>query len=94
MITQLIIYGLALGSVYALVSVGFALVFNILKFSNFSHGGIMVVTAYIGYLAARNLHTNLFLTLVISAIAGGLLAVLVEFFGFRKLRKSNRNHCF
>lgn len=91
MIPQLIIYGLALGSVYALISVGFALVFNILKFSNFSHGGIMVATAYIGYLAARNLHTNLFLTLLISAIAGGIIAMLVEFFGFRRLRKGNRD---
>jgi branched-chain amino acid transport system permease protein len=91
MVPQLIIYALALGSVYALVSVGFALVFNVLKFSNFSHGGIMVVTAYIGYLAARNLNTNLFLTLLISASAGGILAVLVEFFGFRRLRKGNRD---
>jgi branched-chain amino acid transport system permease protein len=51
----------------------------------------MVVTAYIGYLAARNLHTNLFVTLLISAIAGGILAILVEFFGFRRLRKGNRD---
>lgn len=91
MISQLIIYGLALGSVYALVSVGFALVFNVLKFSNFSHGGIMVVTAYIGYLAAMYLKTNLFLTLLISAVAGGILAVLIELIGFRRLRKSNQD---
>lgn len=91
MVTQLIIYALSLGSVYALISVGFALVFNVLKFSNFSHGGIMVVTAYIGYLAARNLDTNLFVTLLISSLSGGILAVLVEFFGFRRLRKANRD---
>ena len=48
---QNIFYGLSLGAVYSLIAVGFALVFNILKFSNFSHGGVMSFTAYAGYLA-------------------------------------------
>ena len=52
MTLQLLINGISLGSVYALIAVGFALIFNILKFSNFSHGGLMSVTAYIGYLAS------------------------------------------
>ena len=37
MILQLLINGVSFGSVYALIAVGFALIFNILKFSNFSH---------------------------------------------------------
>ena len=45
---QNIFFGLSLGAVYSLVAVGFALVFNILKFSNFSHGGVMSFTAYAG----------------------------------------------
>lgn len=91
MFTQLLITGIALGSVYALISVGFALIFNVLKFSNFSHGGVMVFCAYIGYLAATRLHSGLFLTLLISAIVGGLLAMGIEVVGFRKIRNSNRD---
>jgi Branched-chain amino acid ABC-type transport system, permease components len=87
---QLLINGLALGSVYALISVGFALIFNVLKFSNFSHGGVMVICAYTGYLITTNFKTNLFVTLLLSAIVGGLLAMGIELIGFRRLRKSNK----
>ncbi|QSX09217.1 branched-chain amino acid ABC transporter permease [Alkalibacter rhizosphaerae] len=87
MIVQQLLYGLSLGSVYALIAVGFALVFNILKFSNFSHGGVLTVTAYTGYLIATKLQTNLWVTLFLTACVGGVLALIIEFFAFRRLRK-------
>ncbi len=95
MTLQLLINGISLGSVYALVAVGFALIFNILKFSNFSHGGLMSVTAYIGYLACVLLipyikALPLFaVTLISAALGGGLLALVVERVAFRRLRNSN-----
>ncbi|WP_242623802.1 ABC transporter permease subunit [Intestinimonas massiliensis (ex Afouda et al. 2020)] len=46
---QLIVNGISLGAVYALIAVGFALVFSILKFSNFAHGGMISAAAYIAY---------------------------------------------
>lgn len=85
---QLFINGLSLGAVYALIAVGFALVFNILKFSNFSHGGVMTVTAYVGFLTAKFLPTSLFVTLLAAMVAGGLLAVLAEFVAFRRITKN------
>ena len=42
---QLLINGIALGSVYSIIALGFTLIYSILKFSNFSHGGVMVVSA-------------------------------------------------
>jgi branched-chain amino acid transport system permease protein len=87
---QLLINGLALGAVYALISVGFALVFNVLKFSNFSHGGVMVICAYTGYIITTKFETSLFLTLLLSAVVGGVLAMIVELVGFRRLRQSNK----
>ena len=45
---QQLLNGVSLGSVYALIAVGFALVFNILKFSNFAHGDTMAIgTAFV-----------------------------------------------
>jgi len=82
---QLIVNGLSLGSVYALIAVGFALVFNILKFSNFSHGGVMTVTAYVGYWFATRFQANLFVTILVAMLAGGLLAVIAEFVAFRRI---------
>lgn len=95
MSTQQLMNGISLGSVYALIAVGFALIFNILKFSNFSHGGLMTLTAYIGYVGARffsaRLHSTALLiaTLLTAAIAGALVAIGVERVAFRRLRQSN-----
>ena len=89
---QQLINGISLGSVYALIAVGFALVFNILKFSNFSQGGLMGVTAYIGYIASQALSPYidgpaLFVaTLLCAAFGGGVVALFVERVAFRRLR--------
>ncbi|HCL79219.1 MAG TPA: branched-chain amino acid ABC transporter permease, partial [Synergistaceae bacterium] len=44
---QQIINGLSLGSVYALIAVGYSLVYSVLLFSNFAHGGFLVIGGYI-----------------------------------------------
>ncbi|MDD5421237.1 MAG: branched-chain amino acid ABC transporter permease, partial [Synergistaceae bacterium] len=51
MIIQQVINGLSLGSVYALIAVGYSLVYSILLFSNFAHGGFLVIGGYICYFA-------------------------------------------
>lgn len=91
---QTLFNGISLGAVYALIAVGFALVFNILKFSNFSHGGVMSVTAYIGFYAATVLKGNLFVTCIVAMLGGGLLALLGEFVAFRKFTKNNSSVIF
>lgn len=89
---QQLINGISLGSVYALIAVGFALVFNILKFSNFSQGGLMGVTAYIGYITSQALSPYLdgpalfVATLLCAAFGGGVVALFVERVAFRRLR--------
>lgn len=84
---QLILNGISLGAVYAMIAVGFALVFNILKFSNFSQGGIITVTAYAGFMINRALKIPFLPTLLAAALAGGLVALGVERLAFRRLRR-------
>jgi branched-chain amino acid transport system permease protein len=86
-VLQQIVNGISLGAVYALIAVGFAMVFNVLKFSNFSHGGVLGTGAYIGYLVALYLRLPLIPVLIIGALTGGLMAVGVEFVAFRSIRK-------
>lgn len=88
---QTLINGLSLGAVYALIAVGFALIFNILKFSNFSHGGVLVATAYGGYLLQSTFKLNFFFTLLLTALLGGVLALGIEGIGFRRPRKKKAN---
>jgi branched-chain amino acid transport system permease protein len=84
---QQTVNGISLGAVYGLIAVGFALVFNVLKFSNFSHGGVLGLGAYIGYLAALHLKLSLFPVLLIGTLAGGVVACVVELLAFRLIRK-------
>ena len=92
---QNIFFGLSLGAVYSLIAVGFALVFNILKFSNFSHGGVMSFTAYAGYYAYIKLFDGrvssswMFLAVVTTAaVVGAVTAMAIERVGFRRLRRN------
>lgn len=92
---QQLLNGVSLGSVYALIAVGFALVFNILKFSNFAHGGVMTLTAYIGLAASLFFSKwlgglSLFgATLVSAALAGAIVGIILERMAFRRIRNNN-----
>ncbi|MDR1875071.1 MAG: branched-chain amino acid ABC transporter permease [Synergistaceae bacterium] len=59
---QQIINGLSLGSVYALIAVGYSLVYSILSFSNFAHGGFLVVGGYICYGLLAGFSVNILFT--------------------------------
>ena len=86
-ILQQMVNGISLGAVYALIAVGFALIFNVLKFSNFSHGGALGAGAYFGYLTALYLKLSLLPVLLIGTLAGGLVACGIELVAFRSIRK-------
>ncbi len=94
MLVQNILNGISLGSVYALIAVGFALIFNVLKFSNFSQGGVMTVTAYAGYVASRYLSDRLDSLVLFAAVfaaaavSGAVIAAAVERLAFRRLRRT------
>ncbi len=83
---QQLINGISLGGVYAVMAVGFGIVFNVLKFSNFSHGGVVAITAYVGYYLSRNLIGNFWLALAATTLIGGLAGLLVERLVFRPIR--------
>ncbi len=86
---QQLINGLSLGSVYALMSVGYSLVYSIMNFSNFAHGGVIMIGAYIGYFCLTLLKVPFFIAFILSALGSGLLAVSMERIVYRPLRKRN-----
>lgn len=87
---QLIVNGISIGSVYALIGVGFALVFSVLKFSNFAHGGMISACAYIGYFFQRAFDPAppIFLTILVAAAAGMIIALLIDTLAYRRIRKN------
>lgn len=86
LILQQVINGLSLGAIYSLIAVGFAMIFNILKFSNFAHGGVLGFSAYAGFLAATKLGLPLFPVILVGMFTGGLTAIFIEFIAFRWIR--------
>lgn len=85
---QLLISGISLGSVYALIAVGFAIVFSILKFSNFAHGGMISACAYIGYFFQRAFDSPppIYLTIIFTAVCGVVMAIVIDTIAYRRIR--------
>ena len=86
---QQVINGISLGALYALIAVGFALIFNVLKFSNFAHGGVLGMSAYAGYIAATGFKLPLIPVIIVGIVAGALVAVIVEYIAFHWIRLKN-----
>ncbi len=84
---QQIINGLSLGSVYALIAVGYSLVYSILLFSNFAHGGFLVIGGYICYGILKTFGTNIWLAGGLSLAGAGIAAVLTERLAYRPIRE-------
>ena len=85
-ILQQLVNGVSLGGVYALMAVGFGIIFNVLKFSNFSHSGVVALSAYMGFYISTRLTQNLWLALILTTIGGCLAGILVEKLVFRPIR--------
>lgn len=87
---QQLVNGLILGSVYALLALGYTMVYGIIKLINFAHGDIYMMGAFIGYYLINTLHLNFFVTLVLTMLLTACLGVLIEFLAYRPLRNSTR----
>jgi branched-chain amino acid transport system permease protein len=75
---DLFVNGLIFGLFYALMAVGLAMIFGVLKVVNFAHGEFYMVGAYTYVLAAMKLGLNPWLALPLAALAGAALGALVE----------------
>ncbi len=95
---QQLINGLFLGSIYALMALGYTMVYGIIKLINFAHGEIYMIGSFIGYFLINSFNTwgilpnawSFFIAMIISMAASALLGVIVEFLAYRPLRKSTR----
>ena len=90
MFLQQLINGVALGSVYALIALGYTMVYGIITLINFAHGEVFMVGAFIGLLLISYFKVNIFLAIVGAMIFCMLLGVLIELVAYRALRKSSR----
>ena len=86
---QQLVNGICLGGMYALMSVGYSLVYSIMNFSNFAHGGVIMVGAYVGYYALTAFGCPFLVAFLLCGVGSGLLACILERFVYSPLRKRN-----
>ena len=87
---QQLINGVSLGSIYALIALGYTMIYGIIKLINFAHGDIYMVGAYIGFFAITKTIFSIVPAILISMVVTGLLGMLVEKLAYKPLRHAPR----
>jgi branched-chain amino acid transport system permease protein len=97
---QQLVNGVTLGSVYALIALGYSMVYGILKLLNFAHGEVYMIGAFIGYFVLTGLGGAadpalpvalvLILMFLAAMLGAGILGVGIERFAYRPLRNAPR----
>lgn len=87
---QQLINGLSLGSIYALIALGYTMVYGIIKLINFAHGDIYMVGAFVGYTAINSFKLSFLPALIVSMVFCAVLGVLIERIAYKPLRNATR----
>ena len=81
------INGLQTGSIYALIALGYTMVYGIVKLINFAHGDILMIGAYLTFIAVSN-GMPLIIAILLSIVFCAILGVVIDFFAYRPLRNA------
>jgi branched-chain amino acid transport system permease protein len=87
---QQLVNGVSLGSIYALIALGYTMVYGIVKLINFAHGDVFMVGAFIGFYSITVLDLGFFPSLLISMVTCAILGVLIERIAYKPLRNATR----
>ena len=87
---QQLVNGLSLGSIYALIALGYTMVYGIIKLINFAHGDIYMLGAFVAFYATRYFQLNFFLALIVAMLFCGVLGVVIERIAYKPLRHATR----
>ena len=86
---QQIINAVAIGGIYALMSVGYALIYSLLRFTNFAHSVAVTFGSYAIYVALTHITSNFYLGLLFGVLVGAAVALLIEITAYKPLLIKN-----
>lgn len=87
---QQLINGLSLGAIYALIALGYTMVYGIIMLINFAHGDIMMVGAFVGFFSISILGANIVVAMLFAMVTCAVLGVVIEKVAYKPLRNSTR----
>ena len=83
-----LVNGLSLGSVYAIIALGYTMVYGIAKMLNFAHGDVIMVGAYAAYVALRSLNLPPLVAMLLAMVVCTLLGMTIEKAAYKPLRQA------
>ncbi len=83
-----LINGISLGSVYAIIALGYTMVYGIAKMLNFAHGDVIMIGAYVSYCMTTYMGLNPLLSVLIAMVVCTALGILIEGLAYKPLRKA------
>lgn len=83
---QQLINGISLGSIYALIALGYTMVYGIIKLINFAHGDIYMIGAYAGFFATAMFKLPFIPALILAMVVAGIIGMVIERLAYRPLR--------
>ena len=87
---QQLINGVSLGSIYALIALGYTMIYGIIKLINFAHGDIYMLGAYMGFVATTMLGLSFLPALIFAMVAAALAGIFIERVAYRPMRNAPR----
>ncbi len=83
---QQMINGISLGSMYALIAIGYTMVYGVLRLINFAHGDIMMVGAFLGYFGVASMDMPFWISAIFAVLGAAFLGVLTDKVAYKPLR--------
>jgi branched-chain amino acid transport system permease protein len=84
-----LINGISLGSIYAVIALGYTMVYGIAKMLNFAHGDVIMVGGYVVFISMTSLNLPPWISVIIAIIACTVLGVLIEKIAYKPLRQAS-----
>ena len=84
-----LINGISLGSIYAIIALGYTMVYGIAKMLNFAHGDVIMIGCYIVFVLMGSFHLNSTVSIIAAIIGCTILGVVIEKIAYKPLRKAS-----
>ena len=84
-----LINGISLGSIYAIIALGYTMVYGIARMLNFAHGDIIMIGGYVAFIAFTNLNLSTIVCIILSIIVCAILGVTIERLAYKPLRQAS-----
>ena len=84
-----LVSGLSLGSIYAIIALGYTMVYGIAKMLNFAHGDVLMIGSYITFVFMSQLGIHPILSVILASISCTIIGIIIERIAYKPLRGAN-----